>query len=292
MTPSFPPLTRRGLIVLGAATAAGCTSHDDAATPVTTPTPSMPTQTSSPTPVAPSTPAAPQWPTREAIVAKHGKIVPREWGLETSGLVLKQPSKHVCLTFDACGGPYGSKIDSDLIAVLRKNKAKATLFLNRRWIEANPKLAAELAHDPLFDLQNHGTKHLPLSVNGRKGYAEQGTHNVGEVYDEVMGNVETLTKLTGRRPRFFRSGTAHVDEVAAKIVRELGMLPTNFSVNGDAGTTFTRSQIIQEMRPTKAGDIVIGHMNQPRNATSEGMAVAIPALIAKGVTFAHLRDVL
>ena len=106
------------------------------------------------------------------------------------------------------------------------------------------------------------------------------------------GNVETLTKLTGRRPRFFRSGTAHVDEVAAKIVRELGMLPTNFSVNGDAGTTFTRSQIIQEMRPTKAGDIVIGHMNQPRNATSEGMAVAIPALIAKGVTFAHLRDVL
>ncbi|GAB2496719.1 hypothetical protein GCM10027030_32880 [Luteococcus sediminum] len=76
-----------------------------------------------------------------------------------------------------------------------------------------------LAADPLFDLQNHGTKHLPLSVSGRKGYAEQGTHNAGEVYDEVAGTIATLTKLTGRASRFFRSGTAHMDEVAARIVR-------------------------------------------------------------------------
>ncbi|WP_394275387.1 polysaccharide deacetylase family protein [Luteococcus sp.] len=244
------------------------------------------------TPTPSSTPSAPQLPTRAAIVAKYAKARPHEWGLETTGVVLRQESKHVCLTFDACGGPYGSKVDADLLAMLRKHKVKTTLFLNQRWITANPTLARELAADPLFDLQNHGTQHLPLSVSGRKGYAEQGTHNAGEVYDEVAGNIATLTRLTGRAPRFFRSGTAHMDEVAARIVRELGQVPVNFSINGDAGTTFTRSQIIQEMSAVRPGDIVIGHMNQPRNATAEGMAVAVPKLLERGITFAHLSEVL
>jgi len=69
------------------------------------------------------------------------------------------------------------------------------------------------------------------------------------------------------------------------------MVPTNFSINGDAGTTFTPSQIVESMAPTKPGDIVIGHMNQPSNDTAEGMARAIPALITRGIGFAHLVDV-
>lgn len=266
-----------------------------ACTPSEQPGPSLsPTHTPSPLKPSPSstpTPKAPAWPTRAQIVATYGSQKPREWGLEPTGVLLRQKTQQVCLTFDACGGPYGSKVDTDLLKLLRKHRAKATLFLNRRWIEANQELAAELAADPLFDLQNHGTRHLPLSVSGRKGYAEQGTHNAGEVYDEVMGNVATLTELTGSRPRFFRSGTAHYDEVAARIVRELGMIPTNFSINGDAGTTFTPSQIVESMAPTKGGDIVIGHMNQPRNDTAEGMSRAIPALVRRGIGFAHLVDV-
>lgn len=251
-----------------------------------------PSASPTPTPSVTPSPSAARLPTRATIVTKYGKLRPHEWGLETTGVVLRQKSSHVCLTFDACGGPYGSTVDADLLAMLRKHKVKTTLFLNQRWITANPALARELADDPLFDLQNHGTKHLPLSVSGRKGYAEQGTHNAGEVYDEVAGNISTLTKLTGRAPRFFRSGTAHMDEVAARIVRELGQLPVNFSINGDAGTTFTRNQIIQEMSAARPGDIVIGHMNQPHNATAEGMAVAVPRLLERGITFAHLSEVL
>lgn len=288
MTPT--PHTSRRALLTGSALAAlsACAPSEPPSTslsPTATPLRLRPSASTAPTP------KPPVWPTRAQLVAKYGSRTPREWGLEPSGVLLRQTSRQVCLTFDACGGPYGSKVDTDLLKLLRKHRAKATLFLNRRWIEANQKLATELAADPLFDLQNHGTRHLPLSVSGRKGYAEQGTHNVGEVYDEVMGNVATLTELTGSRPRFFRSGTAHHDEVAARIVRELGMVPTNFSINGDAGTTFTPSQIVESMAPTKPGDIVIGHMNQPRNDTAEGMARAIPALITRGIGFAHLVDV-
>lgn len=296
MTSPSPMFHRRGLLIGGVALiGAGCSTTDDAGAPTPSVSPTGPASTPSASklaPPAPATPSAPQWPTRAQIVAKYGTVKPKEWGLEPTGVVLRQKSKHVCLTFDACGGPYGHKVDLDLINLLRKHKVKTTLFWNKRWIEANPKIAAQIAADPLFDIQNHGTTHLPLSVSGRKGYAEQGTHNAGEVYDEVMGNVETITRLTGKRPRFFRSGTAHYDEVAARIVRDLGMMPVNFSINGDAGTTFSVSQILQETAPTKAGDIVIGHMNQPKRSTAEGMAQAIPRMIAKGITFATLSEVL
>ncbi|MEL4504475.1 polysaccharide deacetylase family protein [Luteococcus sp. H138] len=291
---TLPTVGRRGLLLGGVALlGTGCSQQTAATSPTATPVvtldtpkPSI-TTTPSPTP----TPTA-QWPTRAQIVVTYGKVAPREWGLEPTGVVLRQKSRHVCLTFDACGGPYGHKVDMDLINLLRKHKVKTTLFWNKRWIDANPKIAAQIAADPLFDIQNHGTTHLPLSVSGRKGYAEQGTHNAGEVYDEVMGSMEALTKLTGKRPRFFRSGTAHYDEVAVRIVRDLGMLPVNFSINGDAGTTFTIGQILQETAPTKAGDIVIGHMNQPKRSTAEGMAQVIPRMIAKGITFATLSEVL
>lgn len=277
--------------------AAGSSSDDSAPAPTTTtastaasPSASRLARPAQATPLPTAT--APAIATRAEVIARFGSKRPHEWGLETTGVVLRQKSRHACLTFDACGGPWGHKVDVGLIKVLRKHDVPATLFLNKRWIEANPKVARQLAEDPLFDLQNHGTRHLPLSVSGRKGYAEQGTHDAGEVYDEVVGNIETLTRLTGTAPRFFRSGTAHMDEVAARIVRAVGMVPVNFSVNGDAGTTFTTSQIVTSMKDTGPGDIVIGHMNQPRRQTAEGMARAIPEALERGVTFALLKDVL
>jgi peptidoglycan/xylan/chitin deacetylase (PgdA/CDA1 family) len=38
----------------------------------------------------------------------------------------------------------------------------ATLFVNARWIEANPRQFRQLAADPLFEIANHGTEHRPL----------------------------------------------------------------------------------------------------------------------------------
>jgi peptidoglycan/xylan/chitin deacetylase (PgdA/CDA1 family) len=81
----------------------------------------------------------------------------------------------IALTFDACGGPGGS----------------------------------------VFELANHGTRHLPLSVTGRSAYGIGGTRDAGEVYDEVATNQVKLTRLLGT-PRYFRAGTAYSDDVAAQ----------------------------------------------------------------------------
>ena len=237
-------------------------------------------------------------PTRAAVIARYAGQTPSEWGLTTTGVIqrLGTTDKVVALTFDACGGPTptsgGCGYDRDLIELLRKHRAKATLFLNARWIDANPAVTAELIADPLFEIGNHGLHHLPLSANGRKGYAEQGTHDVGEVYDEVAGNHDKLTRLVGKPPRFFRSGTAHCDEIAVRIVADLGESVVNFSVNGDAGTTFTAAQVVASLRTAKAGDIVISHFNRPPRETAEGYAVGLPALLARGLRTVTLSEYL
>ena len=61
--------------------------------------------------------------------------------------------KVVALTLDACGGTHGNGYDEELMAYLKKENIKATLFLNGRWIEANEALAASLAMDPLFEIE-------------------------------------------------------------------------------------------------------------------------------------------
>ena len=246
---------------------------------------------SSPTAAAPTrTPAV----TRAEIVARYGHMAPHSWGFEAPGVVHALPGaqRGIALTFDACGGPGGSGYDSALIDFLRKRDVPATLFINSRWIDANPALFRRLAAEPLFEIANHGTRHRPLSVTGRSAYGIPGTHSAGEVYDEIAGNRAKLTRLLGTPPRFFRSGTAFCDDVAARIVTDLGERFASFSVNGDGGATFTPDQVRSAVATARGGDIVICHMNHPRGGTARGIAAAVPRLLAGGHSFVRLSDAL
>ncbi|MFH9352800.1 polysaccharide deacetylase family protein [Kitasatospora sp. NPDC017646] len=233
-------------------------------------------------------------PTRAETVQRYGALAPSEWGLQVSGVVTELPKgeRAVALTFDACGGPGGNGYDADLIDFLRERKVPATLFLNTRWIDANPDVFEQLAADRLFEIANHGTVHRPLSVAGRSAYGIAGTGGVGEVYDEVTGNAHKLTGLLGHPPRFFRSGTAHYDDVAARVVADLGERVVGFSVNGDGGATLPASEVRQEVESAPPGAVVIGHMNHPGGGTAPGMAAAVPGLLAAGRRFVRLSDVM
>lgn len=303
---------RRGVLGLGVLGVAGCapvsgpptTPSQSTASPATTPPSQAAPSTPAPSTVAPSavtsnqtTPSASPDPTaavpsREDLVARYGERTARQWGIEVDGVVLRSGADAAVVTLDACGGPNGSGYDEALIDVLRSLSVPATLFLNLRWIDANPTIAEELAADPLFELANHGTAHLPLSVSGAEAYGISGTASVGEVVDEVMGGWERLAALTGSPPLWFRSGTAHVDDVAVQIVQELGQRVVNFDVNADAGATFSASQVSRAMGEAGPGSICIGHFNRPGSGTAGGMASALPRLLDGGLAFARLRDVL
>jgi len=224
------------------------------------------------------------------VLDRYAGRAPQQWGTDLPGVVPTVPDGALALTFDACGGPGGDGYDAALIGTLRRLRVPATLFLNSRWVDANPGPFAELAADPLFELGNHGTAHRPLSVTGRSAYGITGTADPAAAYDEVAANRAKLTALLGRAPGWFRAGTAHYDEVAVALVAELGERVAGFAVNGDGGATFTPGQVAATLAAAAPGSIVISHFNHPDAGTGEGYARALPALLDAGRRFVRLSD--
>lgn len=217
---------------------------------------------------------------------------PKEWGETVTGVKtsLKTNERVIALTFDACGSPKGKGIDLDLIQFLEQEKIPATVFINARWIDANPELFLKLAAKPLFTIANHGFLHRPASINGRSVYGIDGTGSISELVDEIELNARKIEQLTGSRPVYYRSGTAYYDEVAVRIAERLGHQVIGFSVLGDAGATFTREQVASALLASAPGAIVILHMNHPESGTGQGVMAAVPQLRKKGYRFVRLSD--
>ncbi|HHV54921.1 MAG TPA: polysaccharide deacetylase family protein [Firmicutes bacterium] len=233
---------------------------------------------------------------RAELLARFQGRVPRQWGERVTGVVTRidTTEKVVALTFDACGGSTPASpsngYDRDLIDFLNREQIPATLFISSRWIDANPELFQELARNPLFTIENHGYLHRPLSVTGRSVYGVKGTASINEVIDEILLNQRRIEQLTGRAPRYFRSGTAYYDEVAVEIVEALGLKAIGFDILGDAGATFNKEQVKRALLGVRPGSIVLCHMNHPESDTAEGLMEAVPILKRMGFRFVRLRD--
>jgi peptidoglycan/xylan/chitin deacetylase (PgdA/CDA1 family) len=229
---------------------------------------------------------------RERLGAEFAGRVPKEWGETVSGVRsrLQTGEKVVALTLDACGSKTGKGFDGALIGYLQRERIPATLFINARWIDANPSLFAKLASNPLFEIANHGFEHRPASVTGRSVYGIDGTGDVKGVVDEIERNARKIASLTGTRPRYYRSGTAFYDEVAVEVAARLGQAVIGFSILGDAGATYRKEQVKAALLKAKPGDIVILHMNHPEGETAAGVMAAIPELKRRGFRFVRLSE--
>ncbi len=186
--------------------------------------------------------------------------------------------------------PTWNDVDEELLAFLQKESIKATFFINERWIDENKALFLELAENRLFQIENHGSEHLPLSVNGKSAWGIEGTASPEEVRQEVVSNQKVIAALTGRAPTFFRSGTAYYDEIAIEIVEDLGLEVVNFNILGDAGATYSAEQVQQALLTATAGSIALLHMNQPDSGTAEGVQQAVPELKERGFSFVKLNE--
>ena len=239
-----------------------------------------------PTAIAPPPESAP------APLRQWGRA-PSQWGTDLPGVQTLVPTtsekRTMALTFDICGGPGGSALDRTLIATLRDFAVPATLFLNERWLHTNPREAAELREEPLFQIENHGSLHVPLSVNGRPAYGIEGTPDPPAVVHEIDSNRQLLSSALGVDSRWFRAGTAHYDDVAIAIAHDLGVLIAGFAVNADAGATASARTVSRQLQTAPDGAIVLAHANQPHSATAEGVRSALSVLTSDGCRFVHLH---
>jgi peptidoglycan/xylan/chitin deacetylase (PgdA/CDA1 family) len=217
------------------------------------------------------------------VAAADANRTPAQWGMALPGIVTTfVPSgRQLALTFDACD----HACDDVLLDTLVRNNVPALLFICSKWIDANPGRVERLAANPLFDIGNHGTRHVPLSVTGRSVYGIRGTRSAAEAVDEVWTEQTRLSSLIGRAPAWFRTGTAHYDDVAVQIVRQLGLTPVGFSVNADNGATAKAAQVGAAISHAAPGSIVLAHMNHPGSGTAAGVAAVLPGMLAAGWQF-------
>ncbi len=223
---------------------------------------------------------------------KYGHRTVGTFGENISGVYtsIETEKKIAALTFDACGGAHGSGYDEELISYLIEMNIPATLFINGRWIEENVEVMKILSQNDLFEIENHGYAHKPLSMDGRCAYGISGTEGIKGVLDEIMKNQDAITSYTGKSPRFFRSGTAHYDDITLDVLNELDLKAVNFDVLGDAGATFNKEQMLRSARKVKNGSIFLYHMNQPNREIAEGLRQVVPMLIEMGYSFVKLSD--
>jgi peptidoglycan/xylan/chitin deacetylase (PgdA/CDA1 family) len=226
------------------------------------------------------------------LVERFGSMQATHWGEDVPGVKtrLDTDDRVIALTMDACGSRTGMGVDMELINFLRRESIPATLFINARWIEPNRELFDSLAADPLFEIANHGLKHKPASVNGRSVYGIEGTADVDELVDEIELAARRLQDLTGRRPAFYRSGTAFYDEVAVQVSEALGQEVAGFSVLGDKGATYAAAEVENALLSAESGDIIIVHMNHPEAGTGAGVMAAVPQLRERGLHFVRLSE--
>ncbi len=211
--------------------------------------------------------------------------------IEIHDQVVSQPgsTKKVALTLDACSG----KFDDDLIEFLIQNKIPTTIFATKKWIDENPKgLSIIKAHLDLFDVEDHGEKHIPAVIGaGRKVYGIPGEPDVIHLRREVSEGAHAVEDATGIAPHWYRSATAEYDPQAIKEIDKMGYKIAGFSVNADVGATSKKIAIEKKLEHVKDGDVIIAHMNKPASDTAEGLAVGLAYLTKAGFKFVRLDQV-
>lgn len=198
-------------------------------------------------------------------------------------------SMKIALTLDACSGKY----DDDLIEFLIHNRIPATIFATKKWLDSNPYgLSVIQAHLDLFDIEDHGEKHIPAVVGvGKKVYGIPGEPDLIHLRREVIEGANAIAEDTGVAPHWYRGATAEYDSQAIKEIEKLGYKIAGFSVNADEGATLKKLNIEQRLAHVKAGDVIIAHMNKPASDSAEGLAVGLAHLLMKKFIFVRLDQV-
>jgi peptidoglycan/xylan/chitin deacetylase (PgdA/CDA1 family) len=197
-------------------------------------------------------------------------------------------AQDVALTLDACGGAF----DAKLIDLLVAQQVPATVFVTKRWLDRHSMAVRELLAQPeLFELENHGTAHVPAIVGAHSRlYGMAGQPDVDHLRAEVLGAADRIRAVSGRAPRYFRGAGAAYDDTGRQTIEALGFRIAGFSVDADGGATLSAQAVAARLRVVKPGDVVIAHVNRPAGGTAEGFAAALPELRQRGLRFVKLSE--
>jgi peptidoglycan/xylan/chitin deacetylase (PgdA/CDA1 family) len=193
----------------------------------------------------------------------------------------------VALTLDACGG----RTDNRILTALVDNNIPATIFVTGLWLKRNKVAFAIMrAHPDLFEIENHGARHIPAVDAPMRIYGIKAAGSPQAVHAEVEAGAAAIAKAGGPAPRWFRGATAKYSATSIKEIEGLGFRVAGYSINADGGSLLSANTTEKRVAAARDGDVIIAHINQPSHGAGAGLVKGLLDLKARGVRFVRLQD--
>ncbi|MFH8473553.1 polysaccharide deacetylase family protein [Streptomyces sp. NPDC018000] len=211
----------------------------------------------------------------------------------------KTGEKVVALTFDADmtadEGPRaaaGEHFDNpELIALLRRLKVPATVFMTGRWADEYPAQARSIGADPLFEVANHSYSHYAFKSPC------YGLPTVAK--NEMRGDVErafAAFRKAGVRNvvPYFRFPGGCYDDAARRALAPAKVTAVQWDVvSGDAFATDADAVAQQVLDGVKPGSVVVMHCTRSAApVTDEAVRRLVPELRKRGYRFVKVSDLM
>ncbi len=136
-------------------------------------------------------------------------------GLAVSNSVRKLPiysvdtkDKKIAITFDAA---WSADDTDQLIEILKKHNAKATIFAVGDWVEKNPE-AVKKFHKNEHEMANHSDTHAAFSKITRE-----------EIKQEIINCNKKIEEITGVAPKLVRAPSGDYDNKSIEVTESLHM---------------------------------------------------------------------
>ena len=116
--------------------------------------------------------------------------------------------KKTAITFDAA---WSAEDTEQLIEILKKHNAKATIFAVGDWVEKNPE-AVKKFHKNGHEMANHSDTHAAFSKISRE-----------EIKQEILNCNKKIETITGVSPKLVRAPSGDYDNKSIEVTENLNM---------------------------------------------------------------------
>ena len=124
--------------------------------------------------------------------------------------------KKVAITFDAA---WSAEDTDELLAILKKHNAKATVYAVGDWVDKNPD-AVKKFYESGHEIGNHSDTHPSFSKISRE-----------EIRQEIVNCNEKIKKVTGEAPKTLRAPSGDYDNKSIEITESLDMKMIQWDVD-------------------------------------------------------------
>lgn len=217
-----------------------------------------------------------------ALLLHRGEVAPPVVGVAISGVTTREPV--VALTFDACATKLQANgFDERIFDVLSREKIPVTIFMTGTWAEMHPGAVKQIAAADWIEIGNHSYSHPRLTLL-----------QPDRLRTQIRYTNQILAERLGRPALSLRPPAGAWNQAVLRASNDESLPLVLWSVvSGDAGGHVPPDRMRKVvLEQTKAGSIVIFHINGRGPFTHKVLADIIAGLREKGLRFVTVSQLL